>query len=372
MTHILVVEDELSIREALMDWLTFEGYDVQGAADGQEALEKAMAAPPDLIISDITMPRMTGYELLAALQQIPALRSVPFIFLTAHADRASMRTGMNLGADDYIPKPFTQEEVLTAVSSRLGRRQAIQGAAQDEVDAVKRNLVKIITHELKTPLTLITLVQEMISQEIEDLSPEEVRDLADSLQWGTYRLAHLVEQVTIMAQVETGMLTAQKVQHSAGWMGLGELLACALQQAREYAHQTQQSPVEIGWSGGDSSADLQIWGDRHLLSQALTELLLNALNYSTPGTPIQIQLSQEGETLWVRIENQSDGIGEEDLARMRLPFEQIDREKREQQGLGLGLSVVDQIVHLHQGSLEVAFHQGRGLQVSVGLPASPS
>ena len=116
---VLVIEDEPSIRNNIMLMLKVERYAAVGAENGRAGLEMARSDPPDLILCDVMMPEMDGFAVLDALRAEPRFAEIPFIFLTALDDRSSMRRGMNLGADDYLPKPFTRAELLEAVNSRL-------------------------------------------------------------------------------------------------------------------------------------------------------------------------------------------------------------------------------------------------------------
>jgi len=116
---VLVIEDEPSIRNNIMLMLKVERYAASGAENGRVGLELARSDPPDLILCDVMMPEMDGFAVLEALRAEPRLAEIPFIFLTALDDRSSTRRGMNLGADDYLPKPFTRNELMEAVNSRL-------------------------------------------------------------------------------------------------------------------------------------------------------------------------------------------------------------------------------------------------------------
>ncbi len=119
MKKVLIIEDETSIRNNIMLMLKAEGYAASGGENGRVGLEMAQRDPPDLVLCDVMMPEMDGFGVLEALRADPRLSAVPFIFLTALDDRPSMRRGMNLGADDYLPKPFTRNELMEAVNSRL-------------------------------------------------------------------------------------------------------------------------------------------------------------------------------------------------------------------------------------------------------------
>ncbi len=121
MTTILLIEDHAPLRENLRELLALEGFSVFAAADGRDGLKQARTQRPDLIICDIMMPGMDGYEVLAHLRLDPATRGTPFIFLTAKGTPPDIRAGMNLGADDYLPKPASRAELLKAVGTRLER-----------------------------------------------------------------------------------------------------------------------------------------------------------------------------------------------------------------------------------------------------------
>lgn len=136
MTTLLLIEDNTILRKNIAEMLTLEGYRVIVAADGTTGLEIVRADRPDLLLCDIMMPGMDGYEVLAQLRADPATASLPFIFLTAKGDLPDLRIGMGLGADDYLPKPVTRLDLLTAVRTRLQRHvQQRQAFAPDFSDA---------------------------------------------------------------------------------------------------------------------------------------------------------------------------------------------------------------------------------------------
>lgn len=134
MKKILVIEDQPEMRDNIAIILEMEGYHVLTADDGDEGLQLARRKLPDLVICDVTMPGMDGHEVLAALRASSATSSLPFIYLTARGDRADMREGMNLGADDYLTKPVAREELLAAVTARLSRHQTLLGARVEGPD----------------------------------------------------------------------------------------------------------------------------------------------------------------------------------------------------------------------------------------------
>src|SRR5688572_32163520 len=126
MTRILVIEDENAILENVMEILEMEGFKVSGAKNGREGVQTAFQVQPDLIICDIMMPELDGYQVFMELQSDPATSMTPFIFLTAKADYKDFRHGMELGADDYLTKPFVPAQLLNAIRTRLERQKQTQ------------------------------------------------------------------------------------------------------------------------------------------------------------------------------------------------------------------------------------------------------
>ncbi|GAB4314358.1 MAG: hypothetical protein Kow0059_06090 [Candidatus Sumerlaeia bacterium] len=145
MPRILIIEDMPSVREEIAAVLGFEGYEVLEAADGDEGVRLAREALPDVVICDILMPKMSGYEVLEKLRSEESTALIPFIFLTAKTSRADMRQGMTLGADDYLTKPFTADELLGAIQSRLARRTQVQAHVAQQLSDVRRQL-DLATH----------------------------------------------------------------------------------------------------------------------------------------------------------------------------------------------------------------------------------
>src|SRR5436190_16463046 len=125
MTKVLVIEDERYLLEDIRELLQYTDFEVQGANSGSQGLQVANEYEPDLIICDIMMPDLDGYQVLEQIRGNPETADTPFIFLTAKADRDSMRYGMDMGADDYLTKPFTSAELLTAINTRLKRQSQI-------------------------------------------------------------------------------------------------------------------------------------------------------------------------------------------------------------------------------------------------------
>jgi diguanylate cyclase len=140
---ILVIEDETPIRANILKILNFKGFETVGAEDGEVGIEQAKRHLPDLIICDIMMPQVDGYGVLYALRQDPETAAIPLVFLTAKAERSDLRQGMNLGADDYLTKPFSSAELLEAVAARLAKQSSVTQPYLDEIKRAAENLSRV-------------------------------------------------------------------------------------------------------------------------------------------------------------------------------------------------------------------------------------
>lgn len=148
MNKILVIEDEFLIRENLLERLGAEGFDTVGAENGLDGVKLALADRPDLIICDVMMPELDGYDVLRTLRQNPNTAAIPFIFLTAKADKAALRQGMELGADDYLTKPFTKTELLGAIATRLEKHAIVAQHFEEELVSFVQSITDALPEEL--------------------------------------------------------------------------------------------------------------------------------------------------------------------------------------------------------------------------------
>jgi diguanylate cyclase (GGDEF)-like protein len=164
MNKILVIEDEQFVRENILELLDAEGFEVIGAENGRVGVDLAKVMLPDLILCDVMMPELDGYGVLTSLRQESVTASVPFIFLTAKVAKADFRQGMELGADDYLTKPFTRAELLGAIASRLKKRAAVQERHNTELKEAKEQLNYLIHNDSLTNLPNRLSLRERFKQ----------------------------------------------------------------------------------------------------------------------------------------------------------------------------------------------------------------
>jgi len=344
---ILIIEDNAEIRTSIVDVLDIEGYEVIEAENGGAGLGILQIRHPDLIICDINMPDFDGYQILRHVRKNEALAKIPFLFLTALVDRKSMRLGMDLGADDYITKPFTNEELLSAVQSRLQRHQTLVKFTSEELEKAKKQLTQLVAHELRTPLSSIVMIEQLISRQIDALSKEQVQDLLNSWKSGAHRLHHLVEQMVLLTQLDSGALTPEDVEDEGKPNDIGALIEMAVGVARQFAYRHPHGSVQLE----KSDETLYVHCISQALRHAFAEIISNALDFSPEGTAIVINLSKHDGRVRITITDTGAGLTTRRLERALMPFEQIDRHKQEQQGMGLGLPIAKKIIEVHGGSI---------------------
>lgn len=354
---ILIIEDETDIRETLQELLQLNGHTVLAAADGPAGLALAEQRP-DLIFCDINMPGMDGYAVMAALQQHPHCRDIPFIFLTALADRAAQRRGMTLGADDYITKPFTEREILDAIAARIRRQRPLRERLEALLAERQREAGAAWSHELMTPLNGVLGGLQLIEAEADAIKPEELRELLGLIRDGAERQQRLSRQLVLyheLTQLKSAPPPAARLGCDAA-SGVAAGAAEAATRLRREADVTVQCD------------------DAHLplaaahLAAAVAELTGNALRFSSPGQPVTVTGSARAGRYTITIADQGPGMTAEEC-RSFGPFVQFGRAKREQQGLGLGLTIAQSVAELAAGRLVLQpGPDGRGLQAIIDVP----
>lgn len=365
MTKVLVIEDERYLLEDITELLQYTDFEVQGANSGTQGLAVVQEYVPDLIICDIMMPDLDGYQVLEQIRANPATANTPFIFLTAKADRESMRQGMDLGADDYLTKPFTSAELLTAINTRLKRQNQIAVHSEQKMENVKRQLTRMVTHELRTPLISINTGVDVISRQIGQLTPRELQELLDTITAGSKRLSHRVEQLVFITQLEAEMLSNEVILREGMPMILWDLLTSASTLARRFAY-NQQPNINVQFHEHDH--DALVLCNPAALKQALAELIANALAFSPANSEVHISQWRSGSKVMISIVDEGPGIPEQRLQEALDEFSQLDRETHEQQGMGMGLALAQRIIHAHGGSLDILSIVDKGTQVTIGLP----
>jgi two-component system sensor histidine kinase/response regulator len=359
---ILLVDDDPAILEGVVDLLRFYGYNLITAIDGKTALELMQGQTPDLVISDIMMPEMDGYEFYEAVRSNADWAPIPFIFLTARGQTVDVRRGKSLGVDDYLVKPFEPEDLLIAIRTKLQRVRDIQSVTQAEVRKMKEQMITIFSHELRTPLTYVYGYINLLQEGISDADQETIDAMLKGVQRGAERLVRLVEDLMLLVRIDSG-LVGMEIDHRSVPCDLsavaGEIVEAAARLAEE-----KNVQIEV-----DVPPDLLVSGVSVHLTDALMRLVENGVKFSKrEGGVVSITGHTQDDRVVVAVRDEGIGIAPERQQDIFNRFVQIDRDEMEQQGTGLGLPIARSLIDLHGGQITLESRLGQGSTFYITLP----
>jgi signal transduction histidine kinase len=362
---ILVVEDNEIMLRGIRDVLEMADYQVVTALDGQQALAMMKEQPPDLIVSDIMMPRMDGYQFFSAVRADPKWISIPFIFLTAKDQRIDVRLGKQLGADDYLTKPFEPEDLLVAVEAKLDRAAALQAAADAEMSRLKHNILNTLSHEFRTPLTFIRGYLDLILEEgANELSVEELRSFLIRIKRGSDRLRGLVDDFMFLVMLETGEAATVFRWERLYYTNLGSLIEVIVQQ-KVPAARSRNVNLEVELAQPLPGVVLHV----DYFRDALDRLIDNAIKFSKEeGGRVQVRAAADEDWVYIAVQDNGIGISEAEIPHLFKRLQQINRERMEQSGIGAGLSIAKAIAELHEGRIDLESEPGEGSTFTLVLP----
>lgn len=362
MTKVLVIEDAKDLRDDVVEMLSLEGYNAEGAENGIEGVRLAREFYPDLIVCDIMMPELDGYGVLQNLRSTPETATIPFIFLTAKTDRVDMRHGMVLGADDYLTKPFRVNELLDSIRVRLEKIDELEKAAAKRIDAMAENIMTALPHELRTPLNTIIGFSEMLIVESQTLKPDLITDWSQHINVAAHRLYRLVENYLFYARLEvanSGNESVINVEDARMEYPLSMVEMNAHNRAEHYERHDDLVTDYV-----DAPAIKML--DVHF-NKIVEELVDNAFKFTDAGEKVTITTQVDDTYYILNIKDEGRGMTYEDISSIGA-YMQFQRWFFEQQGMGLGLAIVKLLVKLYGGELNFVSLPAPGLEVEVKIP----
>jgi signal transduction histidine kinase len=349
--YILAVDDVPDNLFLIKLALEQEGYNVVLAGDGSTALEQIEKSPPDLVLLDVMMPKMDGYEVTRRIRANSNLPYIPILLITAH-EQSSLVQGLDSGADEFIRKPFQIDELQARVRSLLRLKHSIDQ---------RENFVRCLTHDLRTPLVAADRMLHLILQGVfGDASPELKKALGNIIS-NNQNLLQMLNTLLEVHHYEVGEKTLSFINFN-----LAELIEEVLAELTPLA---EAKGLELRM---DLAADIsEIRGDRLELRRVLTNLIGNAIKFTDTGfVEVRSSLSSQGngqKADWVAIEVQDTGIGIAPEDRETI-FERFRQGNHKRFGHGLGLHLCQQIVRGHHGKIEIQSELDRGSIFTVRLP----
>ncbi|MCB9450528.1 MAG: response regulator [Anaerolineaceae bacterium] len=358
MAKILVVDDEKHMRDFLSDTLYYAGYSVVIASDGVSGAQLAEEHVPDLIVSDIYMPHLDGFGMLEHIRALSKTSTIPVIFLTAENRLPTLRKGMLHGAEDYITKPVSPSDLLSAIQVQLDKRTVLEEKHHSTLRLLRKNILYALPHELRTPLHLISGYANLLEIDQGKSTPEEVLECAHYIRNAGKRLEELIENYLILAQLELIHANPTDLQAAQSHFvkDSGKIIATIARERAQAFNRVEDLQVDV--------CNLALRISEQDLGKIIQELMDNAFKFSKPGSPVLVRSKCEEDQLRIMIRDEGRGMSYEEVE-MLGAYMQFGRELYEQQGAGLGFTVARRLVELHSGAIKVDSQPQEGTAVSV-------
>jgi two-component system, sensor histidine kinase and response regulator len=357
---VLVIDDTEEIRMIIAESLNLYGFVTLSAEDGTTGVEMARSYIPDLIICDINMPNMDGYATLTALREEDSTATIPFIFLSGASDKLNMRRGMELGADDYLTKPFTHKELMAAVNARMEKQADLKRESEKKLDELRGNITMALPHELRTPLNGILGLANLMIEDYATMPPEEVLESARFIHESAQRLHRLIENFLLHSQIELMASENKKIETTSNSTSI-PIEEIVPEVARKVAARFKRDTdlvLEV------ARGALLIPADH--FKKIVEELVDNAFKFSESGKQVRVNTSTLASKFLLTVTDDGRGMTNEQLSSIG-PHMQFDRKTYEQQGSGLGLTIAKRLTELLGGQIALESQAGKGTTVRVSF-----
>jgi len=376
--RVLIVDDERRNAELLKVMLTPEGYVLLTASCGEDALALLADQQPDLILLDVMMPGMDGYQVATKIKQNPATNNIPVIMLTALDDRNAKMLGLNAGAEDFLTKPVDRAELCVRVRNLLrlkayGDKLRVAHAAlsialaeasearlmAEHANNAKTQFLRAMSHELRTPLNAISGYTEILEMGIRGaVNPAQVKDLGRIKRASAY-LLRLINDVLTIARLE-GARPLHLISIAVNPV-LSEVESLCILQAKANG---------LTLTVTECHHEIFARADAERFQQILLNLVTNAIKFTPKGGSINVSSDDDAGVVRVRVNDTGVGVRMLDIERVFEPFVQIDRHLTSdtQQGVGLGLSISRELARAMSGDLTLESVEGVGSTFTLTLP----
>jgi len=333
---ILVIDDQAQNLLILSTTLRNAGYQVAAANSGEKALKILKKLKPDLILCDVVMPEMDGYEVCHWINSNPETSNVPFIFLTAQTESEQLLKGFEAGAVDYVTKPFNPRELLARAKTHIELKKArdtIVAHTQDleRLNDEKNHFMGIAAHDLKNPLATMLMSTEMVEFQAETIESTDLKGYMQLMHKNAKRMLMIVNNLLDVNQVESGKLETHPQ--------VFDLLESCQSLVQHYQEQIKRKNLDLHLELPDNTQTL--YSDPQILYQILDNLFSNAIKYSSVQKEIWLRLKQTENHYHIEIQDQGPGFSTEDQKQIFQKFARLSaRPTAGESSTGLGLSIV--------------------------------
>ncbi len=345
---ILIVDDNASNLKLLFDYLTSSGYETLIAEDGEEALVHAEKAMPGIILLDIMMPGIDGFETCRRLKQKESTKEIPVIFMTALTGTVDKVRGFKTGAVDYVTKPFQQEEVLSRITAHLTIQRQKKELA--ELNAAKDKFFSIIGHDVKNALNVLFYGSRLLSESVSQLGKDEIAKYADEMHNSLKTVYSLLENLLVWVRIQKGKMEVKQRIFDFNLFVSSHI----------YNFQTKAEQKNIRLSHSVDTGTF-VYADPDMADTILRNFIFNALKFTNSGGKVTVSAKNAGEFVQVSVCDTGIGISPKN-AKNLLKIDNIHRDTGTagEKGTGLGLILCREFVEMNNGEIQIQSELGKG------------
>ncbi|PIE36508.1 hybrid sensor histidine kinase/response regulator [candidate division KSB3 bacterium] len=359
---ILIVDDNLTNLQVLLNFLHDSGFETLVAQNGEGALRQVKYAQPDIILLDVMMPGLNGFDTCRLLKERPDTRDTPIIFMTALSEVIDKVEGFESGGVDYITKPFEHEDVLARLNVHLTIRRLQRELEEKntllehknaqllELNASKDKFFSIIAHDLKAPFSALLGLTRAVTEDGIRFSEDEIYNVMQALQTSTENLYALLENLLAWSRIQSGM-----IDYRPWHMRLYEVIHENIDLFHLNAEQKQIS------FENDVSQKTMVYADKDMIDTIVRNLISNALKFTHFGGTIRISAREEGQYIEIAVSDTGIGMSEDEVAKLfRIDVKYRNYGTDGEDGTGLGLILCKELVEKNNGTIWVESEPGHG------------
>lgn len=358
--RILIVDDQETNIQVLGTMLGQFGFEIVAATDGEEALRRIAAGPPDLVLLDVLMPGIDGFEVCRRIREQSELAHIPVVFLSSADDKEFVVRALGAGGVDYVTKPFHKAELISRVRTHLALKAARDSLRQLAED--KDELLGILAHDLKSHLGGMQMSAQLMHQRAVTMGESRLELMSGNILHATNQMFSFVKEFLANSSAERGFEI--KLEPVA-------LHEVAAEEVRHYAEAAQRKEIMLHFESGEEN--VYVSADRAALDQVLDNLISNAIKFSPSGKNIWITVAAIPGGAECRVQDEGPGFTEEDKALMYGRYRRLSATPTANEpSTGLGLSIVKKLMQEMGAGLRIESSSGQGTTFILQFPAAPT
>jgi signal transduction histidine kinase len=353
---VLIVDDLLDNISIVESILKLEGYTTSHRFNGKQAIEDLEENDYDVILMDIMMPVMDGYEATTLINSNPKTKDIPVLFLTAKADIDSISKAYKTGGVDFITKPFNRLELIARVKTHINIQR--QRKELIELNATKDKFFSIISHDLRSPFNSIIGLTDILSNELSTLNQDEIVNIAQTIHKSTKDTYFLIDNLLEWSKSQTNRLVTKPIKFNIINNIMDVITLLEGQALMKSIVFKQELPSEI-----------QVYADQRMIETTIRNLVSNAIKFTKPEGEVKISIEDKNESIQVNIEDNGVGMTEEQLSllfKVNTGFK--SKGTMNETGTGLGLLLCKDFIERNNGSISVTSKVNQGSKFSILIP----